>query len=278
MIFFDNGMGSHHGDKTVSDIALQGDTITYNRVPQVTWDFWVVKLLAVTVGETGADFLAQNMGLGLAKTTLLMSAILSAILIFQFAQKKYIPLAYWLAVIFLSIVGTLITDYMVDNLGVTLEMSTFVFTGALMATFAIWYALEKTLSIHTIFTNRREAFYWLAILFTFALGTAAGDLLAEGLGLGYFLSALLYAFIIGTIGIYYWLLRMNGILAFWLAYILTRPLGASFGDLFSQPLDSGGLGFGTTITSFIFFVAIAATLTYMTKTHDGADQIRANNV
>ncbi|MGH1407411.1 MAG: COG4705 family protein [Rhodomicrobiaceae bacterium] len=265
------------GIKTVSDLALTADAIAYNRVPKVTWDFWVVKLLAVTVGETGADFLAQNMGLGLAQTTILMSAILSVILIFQFAQKKYIPLAYWLAVIFLSIVGTLITDYMVDDLGVTLVMSTFVFSAALMATFATWYAMEKTLSIHTIFTNRREAFYWLAILFTFALGTAAGDLLAEGLGLGYLPSALVYAVIISIIGVCYWLQKLNGILAFWLAYILTRPMGASFGDLFSQPKGAGGMGFGTTITSVIFFVAIAATLIYMTKNHNDEKLIKAGN-
>ena len=245
----------------------------YNRVPKVTVDFWLIKLMAVTVGETAADFLAENLGLGLPMTSLIMSGLLVAALIWQFAQKKYVPSVYWLAVVLISVVGTLITDNLVDNLGVSLEFSSTLFAVALAATFGIWYAFEKTLSIHTIYTTRREAFYWLAILFTFALGTAAGDLAAEGLGLGYLTAGLIYGAVIAVIAGAYYGLKMNGILAFWLAYILTRPMGASFGDLLSQPADAGGLGLGTTITSVIFLTCIAGLVVYMTQTHEGREKV-----
>ncbi len=243
--------------------------IIYNRVPRVTWDFWLVKLLAVTVGETAADLIAGNLGLGLTMTSLLMSCFLVVALFFQFAQRKYIPWIYWLTVVLVSVVGTLITDNLVDNLGYSLTSTTVVFSIALAATFAIWYASEKTLSIHSIYTFRREAFYWLAILFTFALGTSAGDQAAEGFNLGYLVAGLMYAAIIAVITIAFYMGKMNGILAFWLAYIITRPMGASFGDLLSQPIENGGLGFGTVITSFIFFAGILATVVYMSYSHDG---------
>src|SRR6185295_2576275 len=186
-----------------------------NRVPKVTIDFWLIKLLAVTVGETAADYLALNLGLGLSTTSAIMSSFLAVALLLQFARRRYVPWSYWLAVVLISIVGTLITDNLVDNMGVELETSTIVFAAALITTFAIWYALERTLSIHTIFTTRREIFYWLAILFTFSLGTAAGDLVAEEFGLGYLSTGLMFGAVIGFIGVAYYVLNMDGILAFW---------------------------------------------------------------
>jgi uncharacterized membrane-anchored protein len=200
-----------------------------------------------------------------------MSAILIVALVLQFRQKRYVPWAYWLAVVLISVVGTLITDNLVDNLGVRLETTTIAFSIALAATFAVWYASERTLSIHSIFTTRRETFYWLAILFTFSLGTAAGDLIAESFQLGYLTTGLLFGAVIGAIAFAYYVLKLDGILAFWLAYILTRPLGASFGDLLSQPVEYGGLGFGTTDTSFIFLGAIVLIVFYMTITRSGHD-------
>ncbi len=256
-------------------IAAEDSRPVFNRVPQVTVDFWLIKLMAVTVGETAADFLSMNLGLGLPTTSAIMTGLLIAALVLQFAQRKYVPWTYWLAVVLISVVGTLITDNLVDNLGVSLETSTVAFAVALTATFAVWFAVEKTLSIHTIYTTRREAFYWLAILFTFALGTAAGDLVAEGLGLGYLAAGLIYAAIIAVIALAYYAGRMNGTLAFWLAYILTRPMGASFGDLLSQAPGDGGLGFGTIITSFLFLACIAGTVIYMTLTRDGVEQANA---
>lgn len=245
--------------------------VLYNRVPKVTVDFWLIKLMAVTMGETAADYLAVNMGLGLTTTSFIMSSILLVAVFFQFAQKKYVPWAYWLAVVLISIVGTLITDNLVDNFNVPLMTTTIVFSLALMATFVLWYAKENTLSIHTIFTTRREVYYWLAILFTFSLGTAAGDLVAEHFELGYLTTGLLFGGIIAAIAVAYYVFKIDGILAFWLAYILTRPLGASFGDLLSQPIEYGGLGFGTIITSGLFLITIVFIVAYMTFTHEGEE-------
>lgn len=245
--------------------------VAYNRVPKVTFDFWLIKLMAVTMGETAADYLAVNMGLGLTATSLIMAGVLVVALVAQFAQKRYVPWAYWLAVVLISIVGTLVTDNMVDHFGISLMTSTVFFMVALAATFALWYKSEKTLSIHSIFTNRREAFYWLAILFTFALGTAAGDLVAEQFAIGYLGTGVLFGMIIATLAFGYYTLGLDAILGFWLAYIFTRPLGASFGDLLSQPRAYGGLGLGTIITSVIFLSAIAAIVIYMSITHEGEE-------
>ncbi len=248
----------------------------YNRVPAVTPEFWLIKLMAVTMGETAADFLAVNLALGLTATSLLMAAILVGALFLQFGQKRYVPWAYWLAVVLISIVGTLITDNLVDNFGVSLVTTTIGFTAALGATFAAWYASERTLSIHTIFTFRREAFYWLAILFTFALGTAAGDLVAEQFGLGYVATGILFALIIASITFGYFVLRLDASWAFWIAYIFTRPLGASFGDLLSQPSEYGGLGLGTVVTSAIFLAVIVAIVAWVSATHRGEEMVPAN--
>jgi uncharacterized membrane-anchored protein len=242
-----------------------------NKVPEVTLYFWVIKILATTVGETAADFLNTNLNFGLTNTTYVMGALLAAVLAAQFRLRRYVPAVYWTAVVLISVVGTLITDNMTDNFGIPLTTSTMIFGGALAATFAAWFATERTLSIHSIFTRRREAFYWLAILFTFALGTAAGDLVAEKINLGYGLSALAFASVIAAITVAHVKYGLNAVLAFWAAYILTRPLGASLGDLFSQAKVDGGLGLGTTVTSGIFLTAILATVVYLTKTH--RDQI-----
>ena len=237
-----------------------------NKVPEVTIAFWVIKVLATTVGETAADLLGTNLNLGLTNTTYVMSALLVAALFFQFRLRKYVPGVYWTVVVLISIVGTLITDNLVDNYNVALETTTIVFACALAVTFAAWYASEKTLSIHTIHTTKREAFYWLAILFTFALGTAAGDLIAEKLDVGYWQSALLFAGAIGVVAFSYYWFKINDVLAFWMAYILTRPLGASTGDYLSQPKNVGGLGLGSNGTSIIFLVVIAALVVYLTVT------------
>jgi uncharacterized membrane-anchored protein len=237
-----------------------------SKVPEVTIFFWIIKILATTIGETAADFLATNLGLGLTGTTYIMSAALAIVLVSQFHSRRYVPAIYWLAVVFLSIVGTLITDNLVDNYNVTLQTTTVLFSIALAATFTVWCASEKTLSIHSIFTTRREAFYWLAILFTFALGTAAGDLIAEKLDVGYWKSALLFGGCIVLITIAWRYAKLNSILGFWMAYILTRPLGASIGDYLSQPKGDGGLDLGTTTTSMIFLTAIACVVVYLTRT------------
>ena len=251
-------------------------TPVYNRVPEVTAEFWLIKLMAVTMGETAADYLAVNLGFGLTATSLIMAAVLTGALFLQFGQKRYVPWSYWLAVVLVSIVGTLVTDNLVDNFHVSLISTTVGFSLALAATFAIWYASEKTLSIHEIFTTKREAFYWLAILLTFALGTAAGDMVAEKFGLGYLSTGVLFGMIIASLAFGYFFLKLDPILGFWLAYILTRPLGASFGDLLSQPAKFGGMGLGTIITSALFLGTIIAIVVWISVTRRGEEAPMAN--
>src|SRR4051794_7744988 len=221
-----------------------------NKVPEVTFFFWAIKIMCTTVGETAADYVNTTLGLGLTKTTYVAAAILVVLLFVQLRARRYVPFVYWSVVVVISVFGTLITDNLTDRFGVPLTTSTLVFAAILAAVFAIWYAFERTLSIHTIVTTRREAFYWLTVLFTFALGTAAGDLTAEKLNLGYAVSIALFGGLIVAVTLAHYGLGMNAILSFWLAYILTRPLGASIGDFLSQnDPDYGGLGLGPTTTS-----------------------------
>lgn len=238
-------------------------TILFNRVPEITIAFWVIKILSTTTGETFADYLNVDVGLGLTVTTWVMGGLLVAALIAQFATKRYTSGIYWTAVVLISVVGTLVTDTLTDVLGVELWASTVFFSALLALTFGIWFIRERTLSIHTIFTRRREAFYWVAILFTFALGTAAGDLITEGFGLGYLVGVILFTALIGVIVIARYSFNANIVFCFWAAYVLTRPLGASIGDLLSQAPADGGLGIGTTATSVTFLIVIVAVATYL---------------
>ena len=236
-----------------------------NKVPEVTVYFWLIKVLCTTIGETAADYLNEQLHFGLGGTTLVMGSLLAVALVFQFRAPRYKPTIYWLSVVLISVVGTLITDNLTDHLGVPLALSTLVFSGLLALTFIAWYAVEKTLSVHSIVTLRREAFYWLAILFTFALGTAAGDLSAEKYALGYAVSMGIFAGLIALVAAFHFVVRpVLAVACFWLAYILTRPLGASIGDLLSQDRGAGGLGLGSTGTSALFLVAIVGLVAYLT--------------
>ena len=197
-----------------------------NKVPAITISFWVIKVMSTTVGETGADFLAVNAGLGQAVTSLVMAGLLAAALVTQLCTRRYTPWIYWLTVVLVSVVGTQITDLLTDGLGVSLYVSTSVFALALAAIFLIWYWLEHTLSIHHIVTLRRELFYWAAVLCTFALGTAAGDLATEALGLGFTLGALAFGAMIG---------------ATYAAWRLGAELGADLLDSLHPDPATGGL-------------------------------------
>jgi uncharacterized membrane-anchored protein len=237
-----------------------------NKVPEVTLYFWVIKILCTTVGETAADYLNETLGFGLDNTSLLMSALLAVALVFQFRARRYVPGIYWVSVVLISVVGTLVSDKLADDLGVPLVTTTIGFAILLAITFTAWFLSERTLSIHSIVTRRREAFYWLAILFTFALGTSAGDLFDEKLGVGYWPTVGIVAVVIGLITAAHYALRLNAVLAFWLAYILTRPLGASIGDGMSQAPKDGGLGLGTTGTSVLFLAVILALVVFLAVT------------
>ena len=252
--------------KTLARAAL-------NKVPEVTIFFWIIKIFATTIGETAADNLSEHLGLGLTGTTWVMTAVLAVALFFQFRSRRYVPVIYWLSVALLSVVGTLVTDNLTDKYNVSLTTSTIIFAIALACTFTAWYSVEHTLSIHSIDSPRREAFYWLAILFTFALGTAVGDLIAEKFDVGYWKSALLFGGLILLITIAWRWLHLNAILAFWMAYILTRPLGASIGDYLSQKRVDGGLGLGTTTTSLVFLAGIVAIVIFLTISK--LDQVRS---
>jgi len=244
-----------------------------NKVPEVTLYFWIIKVLCTTVGETASDYLDGNLNLGLTNTTYITGSVLIVTLFFQFRSRKYVPGIYWLAVVLISVVGTQGADNLVDNLGVSLVTTTIAFSIALAVTFATWFWSERTLSIHTIYTTRREAFYWLAILFTFALGTAAGDLAAERLALGYWVSALIFGGIIAAVWVAHVRFNLDAVLAFWIAYILTRPLGASLGDYLSQKRVDGGLALGTTVTSVIFLSAILIVVAYLSITRKDATEV-----
>jgi uncharacterized membrane-anchored protein len=239
----------------------------FNKVPEVTLYFWVIKIMCTTVGETAADYLNANLGFGLTNTTYVTGALLAALLAAQFRLRQYVPGVYWSVVVVISVFGTLITDNLTDHFNVPLTTTAPIFAIVLAGVFAVWYGLERTLSIHTIVTTRREGFYWLAILFTFALGTAAGDLTAERANLGYGVSIGIFGAAIGVIAFAHYALKLNAVLAFWLAYILTRPLGASIGDEMSQSSHKyGGLGLGTTGTSYIFLGCILALVLYLART------------
>lgn len=229
----------------------------WNKVPAITVSFWLVKVLSTTVGETGADYLAVHVGLGAALTTALMAVLLAGALLLQLSRSRYVPWIYWLTVVLLSVVGTQITDILTDTLNFSLYASTAAFSLLLAAWFWVWHRAEGTLSINAIDTRSRELFYWGAILVTFALGTAAGDLATEALGLGFRVGVLAFGAAIAVIALA-WRAGMNAVLAFWLAYILTRPLGASIGDLLAQAREYGGMGLGTVLTSAVFLAVIAA--------------------
>ena len=253
-------------------MAETRSTEMLNKVPFVTIFFWIIKILATTVGETGADFLNVRMGLGLNGTSVVMTVLLAVVLTIQMRSDRYTPWKYWLVVVFLSIVGTLLTDTLTDEFGVSLYISTAIFSVALGLTFIIWYRSEHTLSIHEIDTTKRESFYWAAILFTFALGTAGGDLVSEKSGLGYATAALIFACGIAAVTLGYYINVLGSVVAFWLAYILTRPLGASIGDLLTQAKSDGGLGIGTMPVSGVFLAIIIGLVIYLTVSKiDGPD-------
>src|SRR6195952_377766 len=239
--------------------------VMLSKVPEITVWFWVIKILCTTVGESFADWINMTLGVGLNATALIFTVALAAVLGWQLALSRYVPFIYWLAVVVISVTGTLYTDILTDDLGVPLALSPSVFAVVLAVVFGVWWARERTLSIHSIVTTPREVFYWLAILVTFALGTASGDWILELTGWGPGTSGLLAAGLIVAIAIG-WRLGANAVLSFWLAYILTRPLGANLGDWLGFPADQQGLGLGTALTSVIFPAAILATVAYLSIT------------
>jgi uncharacterized membrane-anchored protein len=240
-----------------------------SKVPEVTIYFWVIKILCTTVGESFADYVNETLGFGLTTTTVAFTVVLVVVLGAQLWLRRYVPGVYWLVVVLISVVGTLLTDILTDAWGVPLALSSTIITLLLAAVFAAWYSRERTLSIHSINTTPREAWYWLVVLVTFALGTAWGDWTLELTGWSPGAATLLPLALIALVAVG-WRLGLDPVLSFWLAYILTRPLGANIGDFLALDTSEGGLGLGTMATSVIFLATILATVVHLTVT--GADR------
>ena len=236
---------------------------TFSKVPEVTLYFWIIKLLTTAMGESTSDYLVYQINPYVA--VVLGCAGLVVALILQFIARRYVPWIYWLAVAMVAVFGTMAADVLHVVLGVPYLVSTVFFASALVIVFVTWYASERTLSIHSIYTGRRELFYWATVMATFALGTAAGDMTAATLGLGYFPSLLLFAVLFAAPALAYWLFGLNAIVAFWSAYVVTRPLGASLADWLGKPY-LGGLGLGDQYVAPVLTLLIVCFVAYLTVT------------
>ncbi|KOT96475.1 hypothetical protein ADK70_09440 [Streptomyces rimosus subsp. pseudoverticillatus] len=256
---------------TPTEAPTRSGRLMLNKVPEVTIWFWVIKALCTTVGESFADWINMKLGVGLVNTAWIFTAAFVVVLAVQLRLKRYVPFPYWLTVVIVSVTGTLYTDILTDQLNVPLWTSSAVFSVLLAVVFGTWWLRERTLSIHSVTTLPRESFYWLAVLVTFALGTATGDWTLELTGWSPGVSVLLPLGLIAAITLL-WKFGAEPVLSFWLAYILTRPLGANIGDWLASPEiaqnpgDPTGLALGTFTTSLIFLGLILATVVYLTVT------------
>ncbi len=235
------------------------------KVPEITVYFWIIKLLTTAMGESTSDYMVHQLNPVIAVALAGIGLVVALAL--QLAVRRYIAWIYWLAVVMVAIFGTMAADVLHIGLGIPYLVSSAFFAIALAVIFGVWYASEKTLSIHSIYTRRRELFYWATVMATFALGTAAGDMTASTLGLGYFSSGILFAVLIAIPLLGYFLFRLNEIFAFWFAYIVTRPLGASFADWIGKPHSLGGLGLGNGQVSLMLAIMIIGFVGYLTVTH-----------
>jgi uncharacterized membrane-anchored protein len=235
-----------------------------NKVPEITFYFWIIKVLTTGMGEVTSDYLASTINPIIAVS--MAGITLGITLVLQFSVRRYVAWIYWLNVVMVSIFGTMVADVLHVGIGIPYIVSTIFFVVALTIIFITWYASEKTLSIHSIYTRHREAFYWLTVLTTFALGTAAGDMTATTMHLGYFFSGIMFAMLIAIPAVAYWLFGLNEIFAYWFAYIITRPLGASFADWMGVSHNRGGLGLGTGWVSLCLAIIILGLVSYMAIT------------
>ena len=266
------GLVCHTSPVTTGELRRAGPAAslrhTASKVPEVTVYFWLTKVLTTGMGEATSDYLVHRLSpviaVGLGGIALVASLAL------QFFRRRYATWIYWLAVVCVAVSGTMVADVIHVGLGIPYLVSTSFFSVALAAVFATWYAVERTLSIHSICTRRREAFYWATVMTTFALGTAAGDMTAATMGLGFFASGVMFAVVIAVPAIAHWRLGLNAVVAFWFAYIVTRPLGASFADWMSVPTSRGGLALGWGPVSLAMTVIIVALVAYLTISHKDA--------
>lgn len=235
-----------------------------NKVPEITLYFWIIKIFTTGMGEVTSDYLANKINPVIAVSIAAM--VLCVTMVLQFSVHRYVAWIYWLNVVMVSIFGTMVADVLHVGIGIPYIVSTIFFAVALIIIFIIWHAVEKTLSIHSIYTIRREAFYWITVLATFALGTAAGDMTATTMHLGYFFSGVMFVILFAIPALAYWLFDLNEIFAYWFAYIITRPLGASFADWMGVSHNRGGLALGTGSVSLCLGIIILGLVSYMAIT------------
>jgi uncharacterized membrane-anchored protein len=255
------------------DASSRGRQYAASKVPVITVWFWIIKVLTTAMGEATSDYLAHTFNPYIVVPLGGIALVLT--LVVQLSVSRYITWVYWFTVVMVAVVGTMVADSLHIQFGIPYTVSTAFFAVVLACILALWYRSEKTLSIHSIYTRRREMFYWATVLATFALGTAAGDWSARTLGLGFFKAGVLFAVVIAVPAIGNWKLRMNPIFAFWFAYVLTRPLGASFADWMDQPKFIGGLALGdgpVAVALTIPIVLLVAYLGISRKDVEAADQ------
>ncbi|WP_045227409.1 COG4705 family protein [Methyloterricola oryzae] len=233
-----------------------------SKVAAVTLSFWIMKICATTLGETAGDLLSMTLNVGYAISSVILLSLFLLSLVMQLASKVFHPVLYWSVILTTSTAGTTLSDYMDRTLGLGYALGSLILLSCLALTLAIWSYSEKSLSVSNIRTTRAELFYWVAILFSNTLGTALGDFLADDSGLGFLGGALLIGSLIALVALLSWVTRLNRVMLFWIAFVLTRPFGATFGDLLTKPSDHGGLGFGTIGSSVILAAVLIGFVTY----------------
>lgn len=233
------------------------DMHTFNKIAEITVLFWIMKIIATTLGETLGDYIAHTLGLGYTVGIFITLGFFLVVLAIQLFAKKYVPLFFWLVIIATTTLGTEISDFMDRSLGLGYTYGSLILVICLILTLSLWYLVFKNLKVYPIFERKKELFFWTAVLFSNSLGTAFGDYLGDVIGLSYGVGALLTAAIIGVVLALHYFTKINEVLLFWIAFIFTRPFGATFGDLLTKPIDKGGLDLGTLQASIVSVVLIS---------------------
>ena len=237
---------------------------SWNKIPALTLLFWIMKITATTLGETGGDYIAQTLNIGYATSTIIFFSFFIVLVIAQLMSKGYIPAIYWAVIVATSTSGTTMSDYMDRTLELGYALGSLILISILILVLITWKITEKTVSVTNIQSRRGELFYWTAILFSNTLGTALGDFLADDSGLGFGGSALLITGVLLLVVLAYYFTKISRVILFWIAFVLTRPFGATFGDLLTKSKEKGGLGYGTVGASLILLGLLVALIIYET--------------
>jgi uncharacterized membrane-anchored protein len=241
------------------------NTTAKNRVPHIIFLYWVIKIVSTTLGETGADMFSMTFNLGYWETIAIFLSLFLVLLVIKLLLKGYHPLVYWLTFTASALAGTAISDFIDRTLGFGYALGSAILTVLLLIILAAWYKKEKSIKVEYITTPSAEIFYWMAFLIANTLGTAAGDFFADNLGLGFMTSAILISVILIIVALLHFFTKVSSILLFWVAFVLTRPFGATFGDLLTKPASKGGINLGTVASSIVICVILAIAIHKETK-------------